>query len=180
MGLVRKPADVCLIAAVCYAPDISIGQLFDELEGLWGSISKVSDTIDFSHTNYYESEMGKHLSKCYLAFENLIEPMQIVDTKHQSNQLEHKYAIDSRRKINIDPGYIEAPKLVLATTKNFAHRIYLGKGIYGDVQLIWRGGRFMGNPWTYPDYLDARTLAFFTGVRTDYMKRGAGKSVDQL
>ncbi|HNY92028.1 MAG TPA: DUF4416 family protein, partial [bacterium] len=77
-----------------------------------------------------------------------------------------------RRRVNLDPGYSEAAKLVLATTKNFGHRIYLGQGIYGDVQLFWRKGRFQSNPWTYPDYLEAKSLEFFSALRQDYLKEG--------
>ena len=106
----------------------------------------------------------------YCYFKQHIGPMDIVLIKHQSNKIEEKYSSNGKRLVNIDPGYIETPKLILATTKNYSHRIYLGEGIYGDVQLIWRGGCYQANPWTYPDYLEKSSLDFFTQARNIYLK----------
>jgi hypothetical protein len=172
MGDVRLAEKVCLISAICIAPAVQgkVPQILKELTELWGPISEMSPILLFNHTEYYKKEMGKDLSKFYCSFEQFIPPMEIVQIKHQSNKIEEKYSKKDKRQVNIDPGYIETPKLILATTKNFSHRIYLGDGIYGDVQLIWRGGRFIGNPWTYPDYLEKDTISFFTSVRNTYMK----------
>ena len=170
MGNLKIADNVCLISAVCYNKSIDVDKVLNEVTDLWGPISEKSDIFSFDHTNYYQKEMGENLFKFYCSFEHYIEPMSIVQIKHQSNLIEDKYSIVGKRQINIDPGYIETPKLILATTKNFSHRIYLGEGIYGDVQLIWRGGRFQGNPWTYPDYLEKSTLEFFTPVRNTYLK----------
>ena len=171
MGLVRLADKVCLISAICYNADINIDDIIKEITNLWGPISVIGDDFKFTHTVYYQKEMGPNLVKFYCAFQEHIDPMKIVNIKHQSNDIEEKYAGAKGRNVNIDPGYIETPKLVLATTKNFSHRLYLGKGIYGDVQLIWRGGKFIGNPWTYPDYLTENALLFFTKIRSNYLKK---------
>ena len=169
MGLVRLADKVYLISAICYNADININDILKEITDLWGPISVKGEDFEFTQTEYYQKEMGSNLVKFYCAFEQYIDPMRIVDIKHQSNNIEEKYTGPSGRNVNIDPGYIETPKLVLATTKNFSHRIYLGNGIYGDVQLIWRGGKFIGNPWTYPDYLTENALLFFTKIRRNYL-----------
>jgi len=172
MGQVRPAHPVRLICAVCYRLEEDRHSVCDQLEATWGTISARSEPVPFTHTRYYEEEMGTGLFKFYCAFSRLIEPMEIVAIKLATNRIEEGLATAGRRRVNLDPGYIEAAKLVLATTKNFSHRIYLGDGIYGDIQLFWRGGRFQSNPWTYGDYLDAATLDFFTAVRQSYMKEG--------
>ena len=98
-----------------------------------------------------------------------------------TNELEASTAHRGRRSVNYDPGYLEAAKLVLATTKNFDHRLYLGNGIYGDVQLRFRKGAFAAMDWTYPDYQQQSVLDFFHLVRSWYLRRLAfvkGRSND--
>ncbi len=172
MGQVRLAAPVRLICALCYREESDRTSAAARLEQAWGPISAWTAPFPFSHTTYYQAEMGEGLYKSYSAFERLIEPMEIVAIKLATNEIEADLASDGRRRINIDPGYIEAAKLVLATTKNFSHRIYLGEGIYGDVQLFWREGRFQSNPWTYADYQEPLSLEFFTAIRQAYMKEG--------
>ncbi|HOT97151.1 MAG TPA: DUF4416 family protein [bacterium] len=172
MGIARPAAPVRLICALCYREESDRDSACDQLERAWGPISARTEPFPFIHTTYYEAEMGEGLRKFYCAFKQLIEPMEIVAIKLATNQIEAGLATAGRRRVNIDPGYIEAAKLVLATTKNFSHRIYLGQGIYGDVQLFWQGGRFKSNPWTYADYLDPAILEFFTSIRQDFMKEG--------
>ncbi len=172
MGIVKTPPDVCLIAAICYNAEFDIEPVMEILESLYGAIEFKSDVFDFVHTNYYKQEMGESLRKFFCSFKNLIEPMQIVDIKLKTNEIEEQNKKSGNRMVNLDPGYMEPAKLILATTKNFSHRIYLGKGIYGDVQLFWRDNRFQDNPWTYPDYKEERTKEFFTRVRKNYLQKG--------
>ncbi len=134
----------------------------------FGPIADQTPVMEFQYTEYYQQEMGAPLLKLYYTFQKTIPPQDIVKAKLYTNQIEDRYGIDGKRQINLDPGYIELPKLVLATTKNFSHRIYLNKGIYGDIQLVWRGGAFQTNPWTYPDYKSTRVLGFFHTARQSY------------
>ncbi|MBD3384727.1 DUF4416 family protein [candidate division KSB1 bacterium] len=166
MGTPRILENVILIVAICSIDDDRMELVCRELHAGYGDIQFRSDIFSFTHTNYYAKEMGKELFKRFIAFKNPIDPTEIVDIKLFCNHLEDQFRLKSNRSVNIDPGYIEIPKLVLATTKNFSHRIYLGKGIYGDVQLYWRGGRFMSNPWTYADYKQNLATTFFSQVRT--------------
>ncbi|MBN1542555.1 DUF4416 family protein [candidate division KSB1 bacterium] len=165
MGNIRLPEPVCLICAVCRRPDFSIETIEKRLQSRYGLIDAKSEPFIFEQTQYYTKEMGENLQKHYLAFVDMIDPAALAEIKCFTNALEDEWRKNGDRVVNIDPGYIELPKLILASSKNYAHRIYIGKGIYGDVQLVWRKGKFIGNPWTYPDYLQHSTLEFFTTVR---------------
>ncbi|MBN2092080.1 DUF4416 family protein [candidate division KSB1 bacterium] len=170
MGEVKLPRDVKLIAAIAFRDENLLTQVKNELCEHWGPVDTASLIFDFSQTNYYESEMGVALKKQFIVFQKLVQPDYIIDAKLISNEIEQKYAIDGKRQVNIDPGYISAAKLVLATTKNYMHRVYMGKGIYGDVHLKVSNRRFVPNEWTYPDYQTPEALEFFNKVRQDYLK----------
>ncbi|MBD3380854.1 MAG: DUF4416 family protein [candidate division Zixibacteria bacterium] len=138
----------------------------------FGSIDNESDVFDFDHTDYYQDEMGDKLTRKFVSFEKLIQPDRLAEMKTRANQIETQFARKNNgsrgRCVNIDPGYIELSKLVLASTKNFSHRIYLDRGIYGEVTLIRKGDSFIELPWTYPDYLNPVTLEFLENVRNTY------------
>jgi len=168
MGRIRLPEKVCLITAVCYQHEQMKQNVVDRLQSVYGPPAHVSATIDFYHTQYYLKEMGTSLKKQYIAFDTHIDPALLADIKIVTNDLEEQFSDNGKRTVNIDPGYIELAKLILASTKNFSHRIYIGKGIYGDVQLYWKHGQFLTNPWTYPDYKEPQVLDFFTNVRNEY------------
>lgn len=148
-----------------------------ELEHHFGAIDQCSDDWSFQYTDYYESEMGLNLVRRIVSFQQLIDPADIVDWKLATNGLEHEFARDSEgtpaRPVNLDPGYIVASKLVLATTKNFSHRIYLDRGIYAEVTLQWSRGAFRALEWTYPDYSSDLYRKFFRRVRERYMDQTA-------
>ena len=175
MGKIRIPENVLLICAVCYSPTAPVQEAMEKLTAEWGPIAAQTPAKEFRHTQYYQHEMGSRLKKFYCTFQATIPPQTIVEAKLFTNTLEEKYSRGENRSINLDPGYIEVPKLVLATTKNYSHRIYLNTGIYGDVQLFWQNGAFHANPWTYPDYQETDVVEFFTKSRNEYfntLKRG--------
>ena len=171
MGAAAKPKPVCLIAAICYSNETLKQRSIDCLEKKYGAIDFELAPVLFSYTNYYAKEMGASLKKIYISFCTPIDPGILPSIKHFTNSIESEYAESGSRTVNIDPGYIETPKLILATTKNFSHRIYIGDSIYGDVQLIWQNGRFNVNPWTYPDYADDKVRHFFENVRNNYFHK---------
>ena len=86
-----------------------------------------------------------------------------------TNALETEFSVDQKRRVNIDPGYLVLERFVLATGKNFAHRIYLGRSIYADLTLVYRRGGFQTLPWTYPDYAAETMLKFLDQVRQKYV-----------
>lgn len=156
---------VKLVTAI-YTNSISLFAVVEQkLAEKFGRIDLRSEIFDFTHTNYYEKEMGSDLKKEFISFEKLVEPESLSDIKIFTNQIESEYLKDGRRQVNIDPGYVELAKLVLASTKNFTHRIYVGKGIYAEVTLFYQDKGFRAWPWTYPDYKSQISLSFFKEAR---------------
>ena len=105
------------------------------------------------------------------AFEALIDPETLPEIKLESNRIEARWAVDGKRQVNLDPGYVSMAKLVLATTKNHGHRIYVGQGIYAEVTLQYRDKAFRPWPWTYPDYGTPRYCELFAHIRQRYLEQ---------
>jgi hypothetical protein len=162
-----SPRQVIYFAAVMYDP-VRMPQPESVIERLWGPQSLRSDSFDFSHTNYYAEEMGTGLRKYFTAFGAPASPEYLPGYKLAAGEYEQAYAVDGRRIINIDPGYLAAEKIVVASTKNFTHRIYIGNGIYGDLQLMRGKDGFFPMQWTYGDYKRAEVLAFFERLYAAY------------
>ena len=169
MGQVKIPKKVRLFCALCYTDPIIRDRAIEILENDRGTIIETSQPFDFDYTNYYSAEMGENLKKEFLVFGQLIDPVFITGIKLRTNAIEEELSLNGKRRVNIDPGYLEAAKIVLATTKNFSHRIYIGNGIYGDVQLYYRDGHYNTNEWTYPDYKTVDTITFFDRIRKEYL-----------
>jgi hypothetical protein len=135
----------------------------------FGPIPLTSNAFDFTETDYYTASMGPDLKKQFIAFERLIDPGELAAIKRTTNQWEADYAAqkahDEPRPLNIDPGYITGAKLVLASTKDHAHRIYLCEGIYAELTLMYRHRHWQPLEWTYPDYRRADFHAFFDACR---------------
>jgi hypothetical protein len=144
------------------------GTILERLEDLFGPIDLVSRWLPFDYTDYYTREMGAPLYRRMVAFKRLIDQEQLPDIKHLTNAIEDDHAAPAGRVVNIDPGYLLLERLVLATGKNYSHRIYLRRGIYADLTLIYRQGRFESLPWTYPDYADVQLQDFLFKVRKKY------------
>jgi len=141
----------------------------EDLRPLLGNLDQVSAWFPFDFTSYYAPEMGEPLFRRVLTFKGLIRQCSLAAIKRRTNAIEASYARAGRRRVNIDPGYMLAERFVLATGKNFTHRIYIGGGIYADLTLIFQKGAFRTLPWTYPDYADRRLQAFLTSVRKRYL-----------
>ena len=140
-----------------------------ELGDRLGPVQTISPWLKFDYTSYYERELGAPLNRRMLVFRELIEQTELPAIKRFTNALEEKYRQDDKRRVNIDPGYLLPERLVLATGKNFTHRIYLGDGIYADLTLIYQKGAFRTLPWTFPDYADHPMIDFLTLIRNNYM-----------
>ena len=139
-----------------------------ELAALYGPLDMVSAWMPFDYTSYYEPEMGAPLLRRMLTFNSLIRQTELPAIKLTTNRLEESYSQNGKRRVNIDPGYLLLERLVLASGKNFSHRIYIGDGIYADLTLIYQHGAFAKLPWTYPDYADQPMLEFLRQVRGKY------------
>jgi hypothetical protein len=132
----------------------------------FGAIDLQSDTIPFVFTDYYRAEMGDPLFRRFVAFETLVDPARLAAIKLTTNELETQFAGEQGgRRLNLDPGYVSMEKLVLATTKNYSHRIYLQLGIYAEVTLGFGKDGCRSFAWTYPDYQTEAYQAFFLQIR---------------
>ena len=139
-----------------------------ELSCDFGSVDMISCWMPFDYTEYYEPEMGSPLHRRMLIYKDLIKQDELPAIKLATNRLEQSYSRSGRRRVNIDPGYLSYERFVLASGKNFSHRIYIGSGIYADLTLIYQRGAFVNLPWTYPDYGDKPMLELLTQVRNKY------------
>jgi hypothetical protein len=170
MGTISLPASTLLVVAASSRHGPALAWARGRAESLFGPIALCSDAFDFTETDYYTATMGSGLKKQFFAFERLIDPGTLADIKRQTNAWEAEYAAMQRhaeaRPLNLDPGYITPAKLVLASTKDHAHRIYLEGGIYAEVTLSYRGGCWQPFEWTYPDYRRDDYQRFFTECRT--------------
>jgi len=169
MGDIHDPLPVLLILAVSSRYDEALAWTRDMAEKHCGPIALASDAFDFTETDYYAESMGTELKKQFLACERLIDPAQLAGVKRQTNQWEAEYAALGRhpepRPLNVDPGYVTRAKLILASTKDHAHRIYLQDGIYAEITLVYRHRHWQPHEWTYPDYRRTDYQEFFTRCR---------------
>jgi hypothetical protein len=170
MGSGRRPQPVKAFCGLLSGDVDLLRRARQLLVRRFGPVDLESATWPFSFTDYYAGEMGSEIQRCFVSFEKLIDPQRLVDLKVEANALEQEMAreclTEPARPVNIDPGYIDLSKLVLATTKDRSHRIYLHSGIYAEVTLQFAGGGWQPGAWTYADYLQPEYHAFFTQVRT--------------
>jgi hypothetical protein len=165
MGGVFPPIPVKPVCAVTFSSDFLLEDILREIESCTGEADLRSPVFDFNFTEYYSNEMGTRLKKAFVSFDKLMEPGRLPLMKIRTNELEGIWTRGGGRRVNLDPGYVTSAKLVLASTKDFAHRIFLDKGIYGDVQLQYRHGKWHPEAWTFPDYRTETALSFFESVR---------------
>lgn len=145
-----------------------VNDVAQDLVREFGKVDLIGPWMDFSYTDYYSKEMGAPLYRRMLVFKKLIEQPDLVSVKLTTNEIENRYAAGGKRSVNIDPGYLLLERFVLATGKNFTHRIYMDRGIYLDLTLIFQKGAYRSLPWTYPDYCDNKMLSFLGQVRQKY------------
>jgi hypothetical protein len=180
MGEIREHDPVLLIMAISSRYPEGLEWSARQAERAWGTIAKRSPVFDFTETQYYTREMGTDLKKQFVVFDQPFDPAQIPATKHLSNQWEtqfqKEFSFPELRPINLDPGYISEAKLVLVTTKDRDHRIYLRDGIFAEVTLHFRGKGWVWQRYTYPDYQRADYQDFFTECRQWLRERFRGSS----
>ena len=168
MGTAREPQPVKLIASLLAGEPDLLAAAQEALSRAFGPIDFESELLPFDHTDYYAPEFGPGLQRQIVTFLRLVDPGELPAIKQKTNQIEQAMAPDANRRVNIDPGYVSLGKMVLASTKNHAHRLYLGEGIYGEGTLTYQRGRFRAWPWTYPDYASERYCTLFGEIRERY------------
>jgi hypothetical protein len=171
MGLIRRPLPVKLIIGFIFKDPTVLSKAENFLKRRFGQTDLESQILPFTYTDYYERELGKPLEKKFISFKKLIPPESLPKIKAITNEIEKKFSAQGRRSINIDPGYVDLSKLVLASTKDFSHRIYVGRGIYSEVTLVYQDKTFNPKEWTYPDYRSPEYIAIFNKIRQLYAEQ---------
>ncbi len=167
----RTPLKVNLVASVIFGGEESFLKAKEFLEERFGGIEFLSEKLPFNFTRYYEKEMGHPLYRHIISFEKLVEIENLHRVKLTTCEFERETSVNGKRSVNIDPGYVNLNQLILFTTKNYTHRIYLGDGIYADLTLIYMKGSFRALPWTYPDYRSDRYIEMFNRIRKNYKRK---------
>jgi hypothetical protein len=169
MSIPKESPKVKLVSSLFSPEEDLIKDVIKRMEGYFGPVDRVSEKLFFDRTKYYAKEMGWPLFRRFISFSKLISPNSLVDIKLLTNTIEDGHVVGKKRRINIDPGYISLERLVLATGKNYTHRIYLDRGIYADLTLVFHAGTFMPLVWTYTDYADEKAIRYFNMVRSSYL-----------
>ncbi len=165
------PIPVKFICGFIYPNEKTYSQTKKILAKKFGKLDLESEKIIFNYTSYYYPEMGKPLFRRFISFQKLKNPAQVVNVKLFCLKTEKRFAKENRRTINIDPGYLNESKLVLTTTKDFSHRVYLGRGIFAETTLFYQKGKFRHFPFSFPDYRTQTYKEIFEKIRNIYSKQ---------
>ncbi len=178
MGQIKPAAPVVLLLAATSRYPEALDWARQRAEDAWGPLQLQSKPFVFDQTQYYRPSMGADLQKQFFAFRELIDPGRMADLKIETNDWEVAYQRKTERPesrpLNLDPGYVSEAKLVLASTKDHAHRIYLHAGIYAEVTLHYRAGGWQSQSWTFPDFKAAHYFPFLDECR-QFLRRRLGK-----
>ena len=179
MGRIKYPPKAKLIVAAMVASEPLFDEVRPALQKHFGPVDERSAVYPFTFSDYYDAEMGNVLHKQIFSFERIFDTSELAAIKIRTNEIEERFAEEKdghrHRRINLDPGYVNDSKLVLASTKDFSHRIYIGSGIFAEVTLRYlRRQGFEPLEWTYPDYRTGLVRHFLEKVRQRYMKQVRG------
>ncbi len=175
MWELKEPKPAKLIVGILASNYQCLHTAADLVTGKLGNADFASDVWPFEKTDYYKDQTGPRILRQFLSFERLIEPGKLAKVKLRTNKLEQKLAktlaIPLPRPVNLDPGIIEPAKLILATTKDYSHRMYIGRKIYAEITLVYDKGRWQPLDHTYPDYKQQCYYDFFEKVRTRLLEQ---------
>ncbi len=165
MGKIGRPRKVRLFASIIFHREADLEAVLRLLGDTVGPVEEKTPPALFTHTTYYNREMGEGLMRSFVLFSPLVDREVLPDVKISTNATEDLFAKEGKRTVNIDSGYIALEHVILATTKGYAHRVYLGKGIHADLTLMFNSGSYRALEWTYPDYAEEQTIALFNRWR---------------
>jgi hypothetical protein len=169
MSIPQPPLPVKPVVSLILSREDLAPSIIKRLSDYFGPPDLVGPYWPFNLTEYYYPEMGTPLGRVLAAFLHLGDPGRLADWKVFTNRVEAGFSLGGRRLVNLDPGYVARERLVLATGKNYTHRLYLDHGIYGDLTLIFGGGKFQPLPWSYPDYAQGEMPELLERVRRKYL-----------
>lgn len=170
-----SPASVQPIAGVLAASPALLAEAAAALADAVAAIAIASEPAPWTHSDYYAREMGASIWRQYLAFDTRMAADGLAELKRLSGALEDRWRAATGRRVNLDPGYLDLLRVVLASTKDAAHRVAIGPGVYAEATLHFARGEFHPWPYTYPDYAGADARAFFTCVRERFRAGGGAE-----
>jgi hypothetical protein len=175
MGTPAEPKPAKYFVALLSSDAELLKTVEKDLAGILGLIEARSEILPWTVSSYYENEMGCGLLRRFLSFASLASPGELSRIKLKTQETEVKYCVKSpqrmARRVNVDPGYVDIGKVVLASTKNAGHRVYLGSGIFAEATLFYYNGAFQSCHYTYADFLWPETLSFLHSVRDSYLEQ---------
>ena len=143
---------VKLIAAILYREEPIFQRALSQLEEAFSATDHISSPVPFTFTDYYQAEMGGNLFRKLVAFSELVNPASLVDAKWKSSGIEKALSVSGNRQVNLDMGYLDLFKLVLASFKERGNKLYLERGVWGDTTLFYQNGAFQSFDWSFPDF----------------------------
>ena len=169
MWEVNKPQPVKLIIGILAADEICRIAAIEAIQAEFGQIDLESPIWPFTQTEYYKEQAGGNILRQFVTLEKLIDPGRLAEVKLITNKIEQdlseQLGLALPRPVNLDPGTLEPSKLVLASTKNFSHRIYIGENIYAELTLSFIKGKWQSYQYTFPDFKQSTYHQFLTKVR---------------
>ncbi|MGC8926525.1 MAG: DUF4416 family protein [Myxococcota bacterium] len=174
MGDIKIPDKVCLIVSILYSDEKILYEALNALnsELCSGFLLDYIGRFDFTH--YYDEEIGTPIFRRFWRAEKLFPRDSLSDIKNKTNDIEKRFIVNNKRRFNLDPGLLSAENFILATTKNYTHRIYLKDGIYADLTLIYKDKEFKPLEWTYPDYASIEIRELLRNERSKYLLKLRG------
>ncbi len=181
MGSARPfEPEILVIGALLSEPQL-LEALHSAIESQLGAADVVCPVHPYTHTHYYDAEMGTGIVRCILTLRRPVDPSELADIKTTTNAIEQSLAAGGRRRVNLDPGLLSRSRFVLASTKDTSHRIPLAHGIYGEITLIYRRGEYRPVEWTYPDWASQPYRELLGNIRARYvgwLRRDPGSASD--
>ncbi|MFC1549617.1 DUF4416 family protein [Nitrospirota bacterium] len=158
-----------LFSGILYADEAYRKRALDAMISAFGPLRHESRPVPW-HSDHYSEELGTPIMRQFLFFRDLISQDALKDTKNRARLIENDLSVDGRRRVNLDPGLIAPARVVLATTKDYAHRIYLGEGVYAEATLTFKSGRFVPSEFAYSDYTEEKALGLFKEMRDELLR----------
>jgi hypothetical protein len=171
MAQPENPMPVKYFVAVLFRDERDLSRAKEALTARWGSIDFEGRDHLFDITDYYEPEMGAPLYRRLLSFEHLYAPALLVEMKLGCNEMESALADEGKRRVNIDAGYLDHNKFLLASAKEAGQKIYLDRGIYADLSGRYKGGKYRPFEWSFPDFKDGRYDEDLLAIRDLYRQQ---------
>jgi hypothetical protein len=168
----NAPAPARLLFSVIYREEADFAKALRSIVDRIGEVACTSEPFPFDRTEYYWKEMGAPLVRRFVLGNDPVSREELATVKVWAETIESELSVGGKRTVNIDPGYLTDENVVLATGKNYSHRIYLREGVFADLTLVFEKGEYRPLPWTYPDYASPEVRAFLGELRRGYREAG--------